>query len=101
MRYCLNMIVKNESARITRALDSVAPYITAAVIADTGSTDNTKQVIVDWARAHSMPIRIVDVPFTDWGTTRNAALAATRTATAEHAVPLCDYLRRGILSSAA
>jgi glycosyltransferase involved in cell wall biosynthesis len=90
-RFCLNSIVKNESARITRMLDSVAQYITAAVIADTGSTDNTKQVITDWCKAHRIPLVLVDVEFTDWSQARNAALDAGRLAVKMHTIPVCDY----------
>ena len=38
----LAMIVKNEAPNILECLESVAPYICSYVIADTGSTDNTK-----------------------------------------------------------
>lgn len=41
----LNMIVKNESHCIERCLRSVVPYINEAVIVDTGSTDDTVEII--------------------------------------------------------
>ena len=40
-RLCLNMIVKDESAIIERALRAAAPHLSCYVIADTGSTDDT------------------------------------------------------------
>ena len=43
---CLNMIVKNGVAdNIQRCLKSVKPYIDYYLISDTGSTDNTEEVI--------------------------------------------------------
>ena len=42
---CLCMIVKNESAVIARCLQSVKPIIDYWVICDTGSDDNTKELI--------------------------------------------------------
>lgn len=45
---CLNMIVKNESNIITRLFDSVLPIIDTYCICDTGSTDNTPQIITDY-----------------------------------------------------
>ena len=36
-----NAIVKNEGARIERAMKSLLPYISCMVVLDTGSTDNT------------------------------------------------------------
>ncbi len=91
MTLCLNAIVRNESARITRMLDSVAPFITAAVIVDTGSTDDTQQVITDWFRAHNIPLTLAEAIFVDWAQARNAALLAAKGAMGL-LVPQCDYL---------
>lgn len=81
MNICLNMIVKNESARIERALASVAPYINSFVIVDTGSTDDTKQKIIDFfgrKEGTNIPGEIRDEPFIDWSQARNAALGWAR-----------------------
>jgi len=84
-KLCLCMIVKNESARIERALASVAPYITAAVILDTGSTDDTKDRIrkffVD--RPH-IKCWIKDGPFENFSQARNLALAAAHLYRSSH-----------------
>lgn len=74
MDLCLNMIVKNESARIERALLSVSPYISSWVIVDTGSTDDTKDKIVSFFKARNIVGEIRDEPFEDWSQARNAAL---------------------------
>jgi glycosyltransferase involved in cell wall biosynthesis len=42
---CLNMIVKNESRIITRLLESVYKWIDCYCICDTGSTDDTIEII--------------------------------------------------------
>jgi len=42
---CLAMIVKNEAHIIKECLESVKPYIDSWVICDTGSTDNTVEII--------------------------------------------------------
>lgn len=44
---CLCMIVKNESGVIRRALSSVVDWIDYWVICDTGSTDNTPEIILE------------------------------------------------------
>jgi glycosyltransferase involved in cell wall biosynthesis len=90
-RFCLNMIVKNEGARITRALDSVRQVITAAVIVDTGSTDDTKEVITTYCKQHNIPLSLAEAPFEDWSQARNAALIAAHGAMGL-LVPKCDYL---------
>lgn len=78
MRLCLNMIVKNESARIERALASVAPYIKSWVIVDTGSTDDTREKITNFFQVMGIPGEIRGVPFIDWSQARNAALGWAR-----------------------
>jgi glycosyltransferase involved in cell wall biosynthesis len=83
------MIVKNEAARIERALESCVQFIEAAAIVDTGSTDNTKQIICDFFRAHQLPCSVVSVEFIDWSQARNAALEEGRRYAAEQG---CDYL---------
>src|SRR5207244_3721777 len=42
---CLVMIVRNEAGVIRRCLESVKPVINHWVICDTGSTDNTPDII--------------------------------------------------------
>lgn len=87
VRICLNMIVKNEAARIERALKSAAPYITGYVITDTGSTDNTIEVIEKFFAERKIPGRVTKAPFENWSQARNAALRAARMKSAEW-----DYL---------
>jgi len=75
---CLNMIVKNESKIIKRLLQSVINYIDCYCICDTGSTDNTIQIIEDFFKSQNPPIpgRIIQEPFRDFGYNRSFALKA-------------------------
>lgn len=50
----LCMIVKDESKVIKRCLDSLKPIIDYVCISDTGSTDNTIQVIHDWLKENNI-----------------------------------------------
>lgn len=75
-RICLNMIVKNESKIIVRLLDSLAPIIDSYCICDTGSTDNTVELIEQFFYRKSIPGKIVTEPFRDFGYNRTFALAA-------------------------
>ena len=63
MRLCLNMIVRNEADRIIRALQSAAPYISCAVIADTGSTDGTPDLIKDFFTTVGIPCTLTHCKF--------------------------------------
>jgi tetratricopeptide (TPR) repeat protein len=71
---CLNMIVKNESRIITRLFDSVAPIIDCYCICDTGSTDNTKELITSYFESKGIPGKIVEEPFVNFAHNRNFAL---------------------------
>lgn len=47
-KFCLIMIVRDEAHIITRAFESLKNIFTSYYIMDTGSTDNTIEVINDW-----------------------------------------------------
>ena len=69
------MIVKNESKIITRLLKSVLPLIDSYCICDTGSTDNTINVIQDFFREKNISCgKIIVEPFQDFGYNRTFAL---------------------------
>lgn len=70
----LSMIVKNEAPNIERCLASVAPFINYYIICDTGSTDNTKEVIKNFFDSKGIPGEIHDHEWSDFGTNRSKAL---------------------------
>jgi glycosyltransferase involved in cell wall biosynthesis len=70
----LAMIVKNEAPNIERCLESVAPYIDYYVIADTGSSDNTKEIIKNFFDKKGIPGEILDHEWQDFGTNRSKVL---------------------------
>lgn len=73
-KVCLNMIVKNESRVIRRLLDSVIPIIDTYCICDTGSTDNTIELIETFFNERNISGRIIQEPFRDFGYNRTFAL---------------------------
>lgn len=75
---CLNMIVKDEARVIVRALESLAPHVSCAVILDTGSTDGTPALIRDTLARLNIPGQVHEAPFEDFATTRNKALDLAR-----------------------
>jgi tetratricopeptide (TPR) repeat protein len=81
---CLNMIVKNESNIITRLLTSVTPFIDCYCICDTGSTDNTTEVIQNYFQEKNIHGKIIREPFQNFCYNRNFALNA--------AVGMSDYV---------
>jgi len=75
-RICLNMIVKNESRVILRLLQSVIPLIDTYCICDTGSTDNTVELIQTFFDEHGIKGQIIYEGFKDFGYNRTFALNA-------------------------
>ena len=72
----LSMIVKNEAPNIERCLESVAPYIDYYIICDTGSTDNTKEIIKTFFDKKGIPGEILDHEWKHFGHNRSLALEA-------------------------
>jgi tetratricopeptide (TPR) repeat protein len=72
------MIVKNESRVILRMLKSVLPVIDSYCICDTGSTDNTIEIITNFFKSCVPPIpgKVIQEPFRDFGYNRTFALKA-------------------------
>ena len=70
----LNMIVKNESNIIERCLDSLLEIIDAIVICDTGSTDNTIEVINNWKDKNGVLGEIYQHDWVNFEHNRNLAL---------------------------
>ena len=89
-KLCLNMIVKNESRVIERLLSSVVKYIDCYCICDTGSTDNTIEIIQDFFTSQTPPIpgKIVKEPFRDFGYNRTFALKACESLDVEYVLLL-------------
>ena len=77
-RLCLSMIVKNERDRLERCLASVAPHISCWCICDTGSTDGTQALVIEFFGSRSIPGRLCEIPFDDFSTARNRALGLTQ-----------------------
>ena len=64
----LVMIVKNKAAILRETLERVRPIVDEWVIVDTGSTDDTRAIISEYGPVH-------ELPFEDFVTTKNKALA--------------------------
>jgi glycosyltransferase involved in cell wall biosynthesis len=67
---CLCMIVKNESKNMKRLLDSLKSIIDFVSIVDTGSTDDTEDVIKSWCSENNIPLSLHHEPFKNFGYNR-------------------------------
>ena len=71
---CLSMIVKNESKIICRFLDSIKSIIDYACICDTGSTDDTINVINNYFETNNMKGKVITKEFVNFQENRNFVL---------------------------
>ena len=90
-KLCLNMIVKNESKIITRLLDSIVDLIDCYCICDTGSTDNTIDLINKYFFEHNIPGCVISEPFKNFEYNRTFALEACKDSNNTGGV-LTDYV---------
>ena len=74
---CLNMIVKNEAHIIASTLENLCHYIEFDywVIVDTGSTDDTKQIISDFFKDKNIKGELHETEWKNFGFNRSDALS--------------------------
>ena len=70
----LIMIVKNESKIITRCFDSLKPYIDYIVISDTGSTDNTVELIETYLEKNEIKGKVYHDEWKNFGYNRSKSV---------------------------
>jgi hypothetical protein len=74
----LSMIVKNESRVIKRCLDSVKPLVDYVCISDTGSTDNTIEIIEQWLKENSIKGEVNREKWENFASNRSKSLENLR-----------------------
>lgn len=70
--------IMNPAGGIERFVDSTVPYVEQAIIADTGSVDGTREKLEELQGKYSN-LKVVDIPFEGYATTRNKALKFVKT----------------------
>jgi glycosyltransferase involved in cell wall biosynthesis len=68
------LMVKNETMCLRKTLDSVVGFADSIVAFDTGSTDNTVQILKDFSEETKIPLRLKIGEFVDFSTSRNVSL---------------------------
>lgn len=83
---CLNMIVKNEENNIKTCLENIVSYINIDywVICDTGSTDNTMNIISEFFATRDISGKLIQDEWINFAHNRTVAL--------EHAYNKTDYV---------
>ena len=85
-KICLTMIVKNEAKNMPRLLPSIKSVIDMISIVDTGSTDNTADVILKWGKENGIPTTVHHEPFKNFAYNRTHSITA-----AKKTYPNADY----------
>ena len=75
---CVCMIVKNESHVIGRCIRSFAPLADYFIICDTGSTDNTIEIIKQTAEEVGLKGEVLEHPWVNFAHNRSLSLKAGR-----------------------
>lgn len=68
----------NTAGGIRRFVESHVPYVESAIIADTGSVDGTRQIL-EGLQAEYPNLKVIDIPFEGYATSRNKALMHVET----------------------
>jgi len=85
-KICLVMIVRNEAKNMVRILDSVKSIIDIISIVDTGSTDNTETVILEWSKENKITASVHHEPFRNFSHNRTHSVSI-----AKKTYPEADY----------
>jgi len=70
----LLMMVKNEKKRLHITLNSVRNFADSLIIFDTGSTDETVQILKDFSEESGIPLRLMEGDFINFSESRNVSL---------------------------
>ena len=75
---CLTMIVKNESSIIERCLTQTKGFVDCICICDTGSTDNTVEIIENYLKKNHIPGKVYHHTWKNFGHNRGLSVKAAQ-----------------------
>lgn len=78
VKLILTQIMKNESHVANRMLDSIKPIVDGICIIDTGSTDNSIEVVKKWGEDNNVETYVFERPFDDYEKSRNFSIQKAR-----------------------
>lgn len=81
---CLCMIVKNESKIIEKCLNSIVKYLDYWIIYDTGSDDNTQEIILNYFKKKNLKGELFNSKWINFGYNRTELIKTAH--------KKCDYL---------
>lgn len=86
-KVCFCAIFRNESKNVYRCLNAAKPVISYISICDTGSEDNTIELIEQWGLEHNIPTKVHREEFKNFGYNRTLSVKLAR-----ESFPEADYI---------
>lgn len=80
------LMVKNEAERIELTLNSVADITSVLFVYDTGSTDDTVEIITRFSQDFGIPLELLRGEFEDFSTSRNRLMAFADESATKYAI---------------
>ncbi len=77
----LTQIMKDEAHVITRMLNSIKSIVDIVCLIDTGSTDNTIEVVKNWGQENNIETHVFERPFDNFENSRNYSIQMAREVT--------------------
>lgn len=74
VKLVLTQIMKNEEHVAERMLNSILPIVDAICIVDTGSTDNSIEVVKEWGEKNKIETHVFERPFDNFENSRNYSI---------------------------
>jgi glycosyltransferase involved in cell wall biosynthesis len=87
-KICLTMIVKNESKIIERCLGKTLGIVDYVCVCDTGSSDNTVQIVEDFLKEHKISGKVYRHQWKNFGHNRTLSVMAAKKMLYEYQEPL-------------
>lgn len=78
VKLILTQIMKNESLVVERMLNSLIGFVDGVVMIDTGSTDNSIELVEKWGKDNNIETHVIVRPFDDFEQSRNFSIDKAR-----------------------
>lgn len=78
VKLILTQIMKNEAHVANRMLDSIKPIIDGIVVVDTGSTDDSINIVKKWGQDNGIETYVFERPFDNFENSRNFSFEKAR-----------------------
>ena len=78
VKIILTQIMKNEAHVAERMLNSIKNFVDGIVVVDTGSTDDSIQIVEKWGKDNGIETHVIPRPFDNFENSRNHSLDKAR-----------------------